>query len=158
MDYNFRRPNRMRSICRRVWCRRLSVGKARWRKSVSARRRTLKKLCLKIRCASSNGTRRGRRRSWGFRRKRCWRNCGAWGWRSNDAAKSLTCGEEAGLKPGLYNLLRATAGVEGDGTEGPDAVGDGFVADGAEERGKFGRAEEAGDRVWQVFVGCRLAG
>lgn len=48
--------------------------------------------------------------------------------------------------------------MEGDGAEGPDAVGDGFVADGAEERGKFGRAEEAGYGVWQVFVRNRLAG
>src|SRR5258708_7127419 len=101
-----------------------------------------RRLCWKIPCASANGIRRGRRKSWACRLRRCWRSCGVRGWRNSWKSGPR---KKAALQ---IILIFADGGVEGDGAEGPDAIVHGRIADSGKERGEFGRAEEPGNRFW----------
>src|SRR3989475_6777073 len=122
---NCRRRSRTRTSCPRECCGRISSGRVRSKRSGNERRAKWKRFCWKARCAIASGTRRGRRRNWGFRQRRSWRSCGERGWRSKAG--------KAELKPGLYKSLRANGCVESDRAEGPDDIVDRLVADGGHE-------------------------
>src|SRR5215510_11956503 len=65
--------------------------------------------------------------------------------------ESLTTNIERGLS--LPNT-----GVKGNGTQRPDAIVYGPIADESQERGEFGRAEKAGDRFREIGVGGLMTG
>ncbi len=66
--------------------------------------------------------------------------------------------QEGRAEARLYNLFCAQASVESDSAEGPDAVIHGVKADGAHERGEFGRTEKAGNGFREIFVSRLIAG
>src|SRR6266852_1810004 len=150
MGCNCRRRSRTRTSCLQECCERISSGTVRSKRSGNERRARWKGFCWKARCAIASGTRRGRRRGWGFRRRHCWRSCGERGWRSNAG--------KAGLRPGLYKSLRANGGVESDGAEGPDAIVDGLIAESGHEGCELGRTEETGNGLGQIRIGGGVPG
>src|SRR5216684_4172508 len=96
-----------------------------------------------------NCRRRSRtRRSWGSRRRPCWRSCGERDWRSKAG--------EAG--PGLSKSLGANGGMESDRSKVPDEIVDGLVADGGHEGRELGRTEETGNGFGQIAIGGRVTG
>src|SRR6266850_7223195 len=147
---NCPRRSRTRTSCPRECCGRISSGRVRSKRSGNERRAKWKRFCWKARCAIASGTRRGRRRNWGFRQRRSWRSCGERGWRSKAG--------KAELKPGLYKSLRANGCVESDGAEGPDDIVDRLVADGGHEGCELGWTEETGNGFGQIRIGSGFTG
>src|SRR6266571_7847368 len=145
----------MRSACRRVCLRRISIGKVRSRKSQGGPRATWKKFCWKTRCASASGIRRGRRKSWAFHPRRCWRNCAARDWKSDKRPGSRHGRDK--FRPASTDYWGRTP-VCRDGAEGPDAIIHGVVAYCAHKCGEFGRAEKAGNGIRQIGVRRTFAG
>src|SRR5437899_473314 len=147
---NCPRRSRTRTSCLRECCGRISSGRVRSKRSGNERRAKWKRFCWKARCAIASGTRRGRRRNWGFRQRRSWRSCGERGWRSKAG--------KAELKPGLYKSLRANGCVESDRAEGPDDIVDRLVADGGHEGCELGWTEETGNGFGQIRIGSGFTG
>src|SRR5216110_528346 len=136
---NYRQRNPMRTNCLVGCCRKSSAGKERLNKSRAARQDTWKKLCSKIPWANASGTRRAQRRSWASRQKHCWPSCARRGWKNS----------HRGLTP---------ARVQCHSAHRPFTEIDGLIANGPQERGEFGWAEEAGDGFRQIRVGGLMAG
>src|SRR5580693_6196042 len=59
---------------------------------------------------------------------------------------------------GAYKLFWEHGSVQSYGAERPQAIVDRLVTDGAQERGKFRRAEEPRYGFWQVRISGPLAG
>src|SRR5581483_6545890 len=125
---------------RKDWFRKSSTGMERSKKLGRALRSMSNGCWWGRRCTNAGGTKRGRPRNLGFRRRRCSPNCAAWGWKNK------------------ARLIPANAGVERQGSQRPYANLNVTIAGLRQERRKLLRAEETRDGIGEIFIGGALAG